>query len=93
MRYTGEAIDPPSELDCDGIGNYGTDTDTEGVGYLLNRDGACDYGEVIGPRGIEVYKVLGWGNLIRKHHGKKERTSNQFRDNTPGGEPKMVSRK
>ena len=41
VRYTGEATDSPNDLDCDGIGNYGTDRGM--VGYLLNRDGSCDY--------------------------------------------------
>ena len=27
VQYTGEAIDSPIDLDCDEIGNYGTDID------------------------------------------------------------------
>ena len=42
VRYAGVAIDSQSGLDWGEIENYGTDIE---VGdYLLNRDGACDYG-------------------------------------------------
>ena len=40
VRYTGEAIDFPIDLDWGEIENYGTDS---GAGdYLLNRDGSRD---------------------------------------------------
>ena len=59
VRYAGEAVDSPCGLYWGEIENYGTDTEVSG--YLLNRDVTCDYGEIIDPIAIEVYKVPGRG--------------------------------
>ena len=65
VRYTGESIDPPSALDWAEIGKYGADTEV--AGYLLNRDGAFDYGDISGPSEIEACEVFGEDNAKRKY--------------------------
>ena len=46
--------------------------------YLLNHDGACDYGEVIGHAEIGAPEVSGKGDLIRKHQGGRGVLSSNF---------------
>ena len=42
--------------------------------YLLNRDGARDYGEINDSAEIEARAVSGEDNLTRKRQGEKGRT-------------------
>ena len=52
--------------------------------YLLNRDGTCDYGEIIDPADIEAFGVFGKANLIRKQRRKQKRTFKQLLDKMKG---------
>ena len=52
VRHAGEAIDSASDLECTEIANYGIDSDVGN--YLLNRDGAFDYGEINDSATIEL---------------------------------------
>ena len=67
VRYAVEATDSEIDLDWGEIENYGTDIDVSD--YILNHDGAFDYGEISDPVEIEVYKVSTKWDLIRKRHG------------------------
>ena len=83
VRYTGESIDPPSALDWEEIGNYGTDIEVEE--YLLNHDGTCDYGDIGEPTEIEAYKVFGEDNARMRYRGKEQRTFKQPMGECKGG--------
>ena len=76
MRCAVGANDSPINLECADVENYGTDIEVGG--YLLNRDGALDYGEISGPAEIEAYEVSGKWNLIRNHQGKRNVLSGNF---------------
>ena len=85
----GGIIDPPSELDWDELENYGADSE---VGrFLVNRDGACDYGDVSDPTAIEAYKVFARENLEREHQGRGARTFKQLRGKLHGVDQKLAS--
>ena len=59
LRRAAEALDSPSDLDWDGIENYGNDIEVRN--YLVNRDGNCDYEEINDSAEIEVCEVAGQG--------------------------------
>ena len=72
-----------------GTKNYGADS--EAGRYLVNHDGACDYGDIGDPSEIESYKVPAEDNIKRQYQGREPRTFKQFRDKMKGMEPKLAS--
>ena len=56
--------------------------------YLVNRDGACDYGDIGDPAEIDAYKVSESDNIKRKYQGSEPRTFKQFLDKMQGAKPK-----
>ena len=64
IRYTGGAIDSPSDLDWEELGNYGADSE---VGRCrVNHDGDNDYGGISDQTEIETDKVPGGENIKRQ---------------------------
>ena len=62
--------------------------------YLVNHDGACDFGEVSDPNEIEAYKVLSEESTQRTEKEEiSPRTFKQFRDKMQGNKPKNGFRK
>ena len=50
-----------------GLENYGADSELGR--YLVNRDGACDYGDVDDPAEIDAYKVQAQENIKGYYQG------------------------
>ena len=46
VGYAGEATDSASDLEWGELGDYGADIEVGGLSS--NREGTCDYGEIIG---------------------------------------------
>ena len=67
-----------SDIDWEGIGNYGTDSDVEN--YIVNNEQTNDYGDLESAIDVEVYKAFGEEQKSRKYQGKDLRTFKDFSD-------------
>ena len=81
----------PQVIWIGGIAKYGTDS--EEVGYLVNHDETCDYGDVSEPTEVEAYKVCGKENFERQYKRKEPRTFKQFRGKVQESKPKIGPQK
>ena len=76
VMQTKGASEGESDLDWEGIENYGTDSDVEN--YVVNHDQTYDYGELDKAVDVEVYKAFGKEQMPRKNQSKSERTLKDF---------------
>ena len=84
VRYTGAAIDFPSDLEW--VGNRKLRARYRGGGLSSKSRRNLRLWRNQGPSEIEAYKVSrGVGDIIRKHQGKEKRTFKQFRGKTQWG--------
>ena len=79
-------IDSPSDLDWEGLGKYGAGS--EAGGYLVSRDGACDYGDIGNPAEIDAYKVFAKENVEKEKTWREGPTFKQFRAKIQRSKPK-----
>ena len=85
VRYTAEGAESLIDLDWGELGHYGTDI---GVGYLENRDGACDYEDTNNKTDIEAVKVFANDNITRERQGGNNDPLTNFGGKCIGGSGK-----
>ena len=73
------------------IENYGADSE---VGeYLINHDGACDYGDIADAAEIAAYEVFGKDNIDRNTENKHNALPNNSGEKCKGRSRKSDFRK